>query len=98
MRKSVWRGICITAIVLSVLLAIFHVVLVGLFNAAAVLFAMMTLNPDMAPTGVVGWAEVYSNFVGSPLFYIDLVMGAVLLLSAVMWIVCKKREGRIHEQ
>lgn len=94
MKKSFWRGLCITCIVLSVLLAIFHVVLVGLLNAAVVLFAMMTLNPDMVPTSGVGWAEAYANFVGSPLFYIDLAMASVLVISAVMWIVCKKREGK----
>ena len=94
MKKSVWRTICIISIVLSVLLAIFHVALVGLMNAAVVLLSLMTLNPEMMPTDGISWAEAYANFVGSPLFYIDLAVGAVLAVSTAMWILCKIKEKR----
>ena len=97
MKKSVWRGICIACIVLSVLLAAFHVVIYGLVGAAAVMLMLLTLDPDAADLRYPTWGEFYANFVGSPLFYIDLAVAAALILSAVMWAVCKKRE-KCHDQ
>ena len=98
MKKSFWRGLCVTCIVLSVPLALFHVVIFGLVAAGAVLFAMMTLNPEMLEGADLSWGAVYANFVGSPLFWIDVAMGAVLILSIVMWIVCKRRENRLKKK
>lgn len=95
MKKSFWRGLCITCIVLSVPLALFHVVIVGLAAAGAVLFALMTMSPEMLEGADFSWGAVYANFVGSPLFWVDIVMAAVLILSIVMWILCKRRENRL---
>jgi hypothetical protein len=94
-KKSFWRGLCITCIVLSVPLALFHVVIVGLAAAGAVLFALMTMSPEILEGADFSWGAVYANFVGSPLFWVDIVMAAVLILSIVMWILCKRRENRL---
>ena len=98
MKKAFWRGLCVTCIVLCVPLALFHVVVVGLAAAGAVLFALMTMRPEMLEGADLIWGTVYANFVGSPLFWIDVAMAAVLVLSAVMWIVCKRRENRLKKK
>ena len=94
MKKSVWRTICIISIVLSILLALFHVGIFVLAQVGGVLLLLLTLNPETTQLHPITWSEFFANFVGSPLFYIDLAVGAVLAVSMAMWILCKIKEKR----
>ena len=65
-----------------------------LANVGAVLFRMVfILDEDMIVSGI-SFAEMMSNFVGSPLFYAYVVDLTVLLVGMIGLIVTKKKYKR----
>lgn len=87
MKRTVFKwtlGISIAVLILIPILMVF------LFAAGGVFMAMLSAGTGMKMNTSVTFGDFYSNFVGSPLFYVTVIARIVLVGSIVGLILTKK--------
>lgn len=88
MNRSVWKWLFGISIGVLVLLILFTFGIWVLFNIGGAIFLTLLGHTQI---DAVSFAEFTSNFVGSPMFYIYMVDLAVLLCSAVVLVITRKK-------
>ncbi len=86
MTRKGWKiafGISLTLLILSFVFLLF------LYGAAAMLMTMWTAGLGQELPEYQSFWEFYATFPGSPMFWLVLADGAVLILSTVMLIIKK---------
>ena len=92
MKRSVWKWILGISIALLLLIGVYLVIFWALGNATGALAsALMSINSDSFTFNEITFLEFYSNFIGSPMFYISLVPIISLIMSIVMLIITRKK-------
>lgn len=93
MKRSVWKWVLGVSIVLLVFILAFLVVLWALANATAAMASALMSYAEHAPSyKYMSLLNFYSDFVGSPMFYISLVPVISLITSIVMLIITRKNK------
>ena len=94
MKRSLWKWILGISIGLLILIAVFMVVLWAMGNAVAALgCAIMSYTvSDAFIYNSQTFLEFYSDFIGSPMFYISLVPVISLVTSILMLILTRKNK------
>ena len=93
MKRSVWAWILGVSIALLIFFLSFLVVFWAVANATAAMAGALMSYAEHAPQyNYITLFEFYSNFIGSPMFYISLVPAISLIISIVMLIITRKNK------
>ena len=93
MKRSVWKWTLGISIALLVLILGFLVVFWAVANATVAMASALMSYAEHAPSyKYINLLEFYSNFIGSPMFYISLAPIITLITSIVMLIVTKDKK------
>ena len=91
-KRKAWKWIFGISLAVLILLVVFTVAVWGLINIGGAIF--LALMGNTAITGMP-FSAFIANFVGSPMFYIYLADVVVLLCSAIMLCITRKRQTEI---
>ena len=93
MKRSVWKWMFYISIVLLVFILAFLVVFWALANATAAMASALMSYAKHAPSyKYLNLLDFYSDFIGSPMFYISLVPIISLIMSIVMLVITRNNK------
>ena len=93
MKRKVFKWMLGISIALLLFIVVYLVVFWAVANATAAMASALMSYEEHAPSyKYINLLEFYSNFIGSPMFYISLVPIITLITSIVMLIVTKDKK------
>ena len=93
MKRKVFKWMLGISIALLLFIVVYFVVFWSLANACMALASALMSYAEHAPQyNYITLFEFYSNFIGSPMFYISLVPAISLIISIVMLIITRKNK------
>ncbi len=84
MKRTLLKVLLVLSIVVLILVPVFALAVWGAASVVGGIFAAMT---DMSPSSF----DPFSNFVGSPLFYVEVVAAISAVTSTLLLIFTRKR-------